>query len=108
MSFSIPNHDCFVHQIDETIILRMKPCGSSLAQLYFTKPHSNEPIDPPCYIYTYDAETHVRIPYNPLKGSYRFCLCVTDIYEIVYKNEIVLTLTPQKGWNITEASSSPP
>lgn len=101
-AFSISENDVYRKPIDTNIILHMKQCGSSLAQLYFTDA-SGSLINIPkgIVVYTYHHITHERIIINPISKTPRYCLCHTDDYEIEYKNEKILTMKPQKGWNLS-------
>lgn len=86
---------------DTNVFLNIKPCGSSLAMLYFTDENRaviNIPRE--IEIYTYDSYTYKRVILRPLPKSPRYCLCHTDEYEIEYKNIVIMSMKPQKSWKI--------
>lgn len=107
-TYSIMDNDHYSQYVANTryieIHLHIKPCGSSLATLYFTD-EDNNIIDIPkrIVVYTYDYNTHERIVLKPLPNKPRYCLCHTDDYEIEYYTEKILVLKPQKGWKIIGA-----
>jgi hypothetical protein len=89
-----------------SIKLQMKPCGSSMSQLYFTDGNDDLlHIPKDIAIYMFDPETSDRILYRPLEISQRYILSPLNDYEIEYDKRLILSLSAQKCWKLTIAQA---
>jgi hypothetical protein len=86
--------------IDTNIKMRLEKYNSSLATIYFTDDLLNKiSIPSKIHMQTYDAEVKDIIICKPINEN-SYIICITDDYEVFYKEFSILYIESQKCWKL--------
>ena len=97
----------YVYDISSNIKLCIKRINHSVAILYFTDEMSNMiNIPDGIVVYTFDYQnTQKRVSIKPTNKTY--ALCWTDDYTIQLNNNVLINITNQRKWVISQLEFRP-